>query len=80
MALDILLIPVMLADPKRLFSGTKITISDCRNRLGITTIQALECLKSWLKLVEILEEEIKNEDDGINTGEGTRDTNQEVKG
>jgi hypothetical protein len=80
MALNILLIPVMLADPKRLFSGAKITISDRRNRLGITTIQALECLKSWLKLVEILEEEIKDKDNSINTGEGTRDTNQEAEG
>jgi hypothetical protein len=80
MALNILSIPVMSADPKRLFSGAKITISDRRNRLGITTIQALECLKSWLKLVEIPEEEIKDEDDGINTGEGTGDTNQEAEG
>jgi len=30
--------------------------------------------------VEILEEEIKDKDDDINTGEGTRDTNQEVEG
>ena len=80
MALDILSIPAMSADPKRLFSGAKITISDRRNRLRITTIQALECLKSWLKLIEILEEEIEDEDDGINTGEGTGDTNQEVEG
>ena len=81
MALDILSIPAMSADLERLVSGAKITISDRRNRLGIMTIQALECLKSWLKLVDILEEEeIKDEDDGINTGEGTRDTNQEVVG
>ena len=81
MALDILSIPAMSADLERLVSGAKITISDRRNRLGITTIQALECLKSWLKLVDILEEEeIKDEDNGINTGEGTGDTNQEVKG
>ena len=38
MALNILLIPAMLADPERLFSGAKITISDRHNHLGIKTI------------------------------------------
>ena len=37
-------------DPERLFSGAKITISDQRNKLGILTVEALECLKSWLKI------------------------------
>jgi len=46
MALDILSIPAISADPERLFSGAKITISDRPSRLGIATIQALECLKS----------------------------------
>ena len=49
MALDLLSIPSMSAAPERLFSGAKITISDRRNRLGIVAIQAVECLKSWLK-------------------------------
>ena len=53
MALDILSIPAMSADPERLFSGAKLTISDRRARLGIETIQALECLKSWLGLVKV---------------------------
>ena len=48
MALDILSIPAMSAEPERLFSGAKITITDCRNRLGIKSIEAIECLKSWL--------------------------------
>jgi hypothetical protein len=48
MALDILSIPAMSAEPERLFSGAKITITDRRNRLGIESIQAVECLKSWL--------------------------------
>jgi hypothetical protein len=48
MALDILSIPAMSAEPERLFSGAKITITDRRNRLGIETIEAIECLKSWL--------------------------------
>jgi hypothetical protein len=62
MALNILSIPAMSADPERLFSGAKITISDRRNRLGIYTIEALECLKSWLK-IEAFEEE-----DEVNKG------------
>ena len=48
MAFDILSIPAMSAEPERLFSGAKITITDRRNRLGIESIQAIECLKSWL--------------------------------
>jgi hypothetical protein len=48
MALDILLIPAMLAELERLFSGAKIMITDRRNRLGIKSIKAIKCLKSWL--------------------------------
>lgn len=47
MAVDILSIPAMSAEPERLFSGAKITITDRRNRLGSDIIEALECLKSW---------------------------------
>ena len=50
MAVDILSIPAMSAEPERLFSGAKITITDRRNRLGSDTIEALECLKSWFGL------------------------------
>ena len=49
MALDILSIPAMSAEPERLFSSAKITISDRRASLGIQSIEAIECLKSWLK-------------------------------
>ncbi len=35
----------MSADPERLFSSAKITVSDRQNRLGIYTLKALECLK-----------------------------------
>ena len=48
MALDILSIPSMSVELERLFSGVGITIIDRRNRLGIESIQAIECLKSWL--------------------------------
>ena len=38
-------IPAMSAEPERLFSGAKISITDRRNRLGIESIEALECFK-----------------------------------
>jgi hAT family dimerisation domain. len=56
----------MSADPERLFSGVKLTISDRRTRLGIETIQALECLKSWLGLVKVQEDDPEDEDKVIN--------------
>src|SRR5438067_1488062 len=39
MALDMLSIPAMSADPEHLFLGAKITISDRRNRLGYTQLR-----------------------------------------
>jgi hAT family C-terminal dimerisation region len=48
MALDILSIPAMSAEPERLFSGAGITVTERRNRLGTESIEALECLKPWL--------------------------------
>jgi len=48
MALDILSIPAMSAEPERLFSGAEIAITDRRNKVGIAGIQAIECLKSWM--------------------------------
>ena len=48
MALDILSIPAMSAEPERLFSRAGITVTERRNRLGAESIEALECLKSWL--------------------------------
>jgi hypothetical protein len=50
MASDVFLIPVMSVDPECLFSRAKIMISDQHNRLGILTVEALEYLKSWLKI------------------------------
>ncbi len=72
MALDILLIPAMSADPERLFSSAKITVSDRRNRLGIYTLEALECLKSWLKISTFLgdEEEDRGLDNVVEEGFG----------
>ena len=53
MAVDLLSIPAMAADPERLFSSAGYMINDRRNRLNIDTIQALECLKSWYRLGQI---------------------------
>jgi hypothetical protein len=43
-------IPAMSAETERLFSSYKCTILDRRNRLGIEAIEAIECLKSWLRV------------------------------
>ncbi|RPA72755.1 hypothetical protein BJ508DRAFT_190469, partial [Ascobolus immersus RN42] len=47
MALNILSIPAMSALPERLFSSSKLTLSDRRCRLRDDVLQALECLQSW---------------------------------
>lgn len=52
MALDILSIPAMAADPERLFSSAGLTVTNRRNHLSIQSIGALECIKSWAKLQE----------------------------
>ena len=62
MALDMLSIPAMSANPERLFSGAKITIYDRRNRLGIITVEAVECLKSWMGIIEAVEDDIEDGD------------------
>ena len=71
MALDLLSIPAMSAEVERLFSSCKITITDRRNLLGIDTVEANECLKSWMRKNNIAfidpetEEEItKREEEG----------------
>ena len=38
----------MSAKLERLFLSAKITITDYKNRLGIKSIKAIKCLKSWL--------------------------------
>lgn len=50
MAFDILLIPAISAETERVFSGTKLTISPNRNRLGEDIIKATECLNRWYKV------------------------------
>ena len=49
MAINILSIPAMSADPERVFSGAHRTISWERMQLGASTIEKGECLKSWIR-------------------------------
>jgi len=42
----------MSAEAERLFSSCKITLTNRRNRLGADLLEALECLKSWLKITD----------------------------
>ncbi|PCD22033.1 hypothetical protein AU210_010943 [Fusarium oxysporum f. sp. radicis-cucumerinum] len=49
MAVDILSIPAMSAEPERVFSGARRTISWDRCQLGSRTIERGECMKSWIK-------------------------------
>ena len=44
-ALNILSIPAMAADPERLFSSAALTVTDYRNHLLIESIEALKCIK-----------------------------------
>ena len=48
-AVDIQSIPAMSAEPERVFSGARRTISWERMQLGEESINRLECLKSWLR-------------------------------
>jgi hypothetical protein len=49
MAFDLLSIPAMSAEVKRVFSDTKLTISPQRMRLGADIIEAEEYERAWIK-------------------------------
>jgi len=49
MALEILSIPAMSAEPERIFSGARITLTDTRCSMGDEALAKLECTKSWIK-------------------------------
>jgi len=66
--------PGMSAEPERLFSYTKITISDRRNRLGSDVVDALECLRSWFNINDDEMEILKAATEGVtvaSAGKGT---------
>ncbi|KJZ67979.1 hypothetical protein HIM_12633 [Hirsutella minnesotensis 3608] len=69
MAVDILSAPAMSAEPERVFSGARRTISWDRCQLGSRTIEKGECMKSWIKSgithgipVELVEAESEEND------------------
>jgi hypothetical protein len=73
MAVDVLSIPAMSADPERTFSGARRTVSWDRMLLGAPTIEKGECLKSWirsgitegLQVDEVEEDECVTEEEGL---------------
>ena len=48
----------MSAEPERVFSDVKHTVSDQRNSLKSTTIELLKCLKSWFRLGIFTEQDL----------------------
>jgi hypothetical protein len=66
--LDYLTITAMSAEPQRVFSAAKITLSDRRCRMEDDAIEALECLKSWQRdgLIAASREDIKAIEDMLN--------------
>jgi hypothetical protein len=74
MALDLLSIPAMSAEVERLFSSCSITITDRRNRIGIDSVEAIECLKSWRRKDNITWVDMdKIDGDGDSDGNCNRD-------
>jgi hypothetical protein len=59
MALSIHFIPAISAEVERLFSSSKLLISDCRNSLGDDVICAVECMKSWEKAGVVESNEVR---------------------
>lgn len=47
MAIDILSIPAMSAEPERVFSGARRTVSWERAKMSAETLEKVECLKHW---------------------------------
>jgi hypothetical protein len=48
-ALDVLSMPAMSAEPERIFSGGRHTVSLDRGKLSFEMLEKLECRKSWDK-------------------------------
>ena len=49
MAINILSIPAISAEPERVFSGARRIVTWERSQLGFTTIEKVECLKHWMR-------------------------------
>ena len=66
----------MSADVERLFWSAGLTLSDRRNRMGTKLFEALECLKSWLKIKGFDLDGV--DDQGIASRQGSSDSDSEV--
>jgi hypothetical protein len=69
MAIDVLSIPAMSDEPERVFSGARRTISWDRARLGVSTIERTQCLKSWVAS-GVVSSEIEGVEEVEGPGEG----------
>jgi hypothetical protein len=49
MAYDLLFIPAMSAETKRVFSDIGYTVSSRRMCLGVNVVKAEECLQAWYR-------------------------------
>ena len=63
----------MSAEVERLFSSSKLTISDRCNRLMATTTEAAEYLKSWFRLNLFTQEDL----DAVVVGASSMDLDDE---
>lgn len=74
MAIDILSAPSMSAESERVFSLTRRTISWDRTRLNCSTVEQLECQKSWIKsglIMDYFESESEDERETEGTSEAS---------
>jgi hypothetical protein len=79
MAFDCLSIPGMSAEPERLLSSTKITVTDRRNRRGSDILEALQCLRSWLHIRDQEADLLAGLDGKKSDGEGQEARRDDVK-
>ncbi|KAK1912670.1 hypothetical protein P3342_004606 [Pyrenophora teres f. teres] len=79
MATDILSIPATSCECERCFSTAKRTITDDRNRLGASTIEALQLQKNWLRN-NVVNSELLQLDRYIKSLEPDDDSNSEAVG
>src|SRR5271154_371371 len=48
LAFTVLSIPAMSAEVERVFNSTKMLVTERRSKLRVETIEANECLRSWI--------------------------------
>lgn len=68
MAIDILSAPSISAESERVFSLTRRTISWDRARLNCSTVEQLECQKSWIKSGLVMDYFESESDDEMEIG------------